>query len=104
MIAGLMVSRMPTYSFKTLKIPQRHVLPFMVLAALFLAGIAGRPWLTLTLAAALYLATFPFSIRSFNRLKNEAERLHEDESGDTPNDQDGDNGTITFPRNVDQIR
>jgi len=97
LIASLMVSRMPTYSFKSLKIPQPWVLPFLVVAALFFAGIAGRPWPTLTVVAVLYLATFPFSIRSFLRLKEEAERLHDtsnDEPGnDEPGDDDGAGGT-----------
>ncbi|MBT5433329.1 MAG: CDP-diacylglycerol--serine O-phosphatidyltransferase [Rhodospirillaceae bacterium] len=90
-MASLMVSRVPTFSFKTLKIPQPYVLPVLVLAALTFAGIAEWPWLSLTLIAVLYLATFPFSIRSFYRLKEEAERLHEDpdEEPDDDDDQSG---------------
>lgn len=100
-IASLMVSRIPTYSFKRLKIPQPYVLPFLVLAALFFAGIAGRPWPTLTVVCVLYLATFPFSIRTFKRLKEEAERLHKASSEET-NDEPGANGALPFPRNTDR--
>jgi CDP-diacylglycerol---serine O-phosphatidyltransferase len=85
LMASLMVSRIPTFSFKKLKVPQPYALPVMVLAAVFVAGLAGRPWPTLTVVAVLYLATFPLSIRSFRRLKEEAERLHaetDDENGD----------------------
>ena len=101
-IAGLMVSRIPTYSFKRLKIPQPYVLPFLVLAALLFAGLAGRPWPTLTVAALLYLATFPFSIRSFRRLKEEAERLHEESAKETAAGA-GEDTVASYPRNVDRI-
>lgn len=85
LMASLMVSRVPTYSFKRFKVPQPYVLPLLVFICLMFAGFAGRPWMVLTLVAVLYLATFPFSIRSFHRLKEEAERLHDD-AGDPPSD------------------
>ena len=77
-MASLMVSQVPTYSFKRFKVPQPYVLPFFVIVGLMLAGLAGRPWHVLTMLAIMYLLTFPFSYRSFRRLKAEAERLHED--------------------------
>ena len=77
-MASLMVSQVPTYSFKRFKVPQPYILPFFVIVGLMLAGLAGRPWHVLTLLAIMYLLTFPFSYRSFRRLKAEAERLHED--------------------------
>lgn len=89
LMAGLMVSRIPTFSFKTLKVPQSYVLPVMVVVALLFAGVAGSPWMVLTLIGVLYLATFPFSMRSFARLKEEAERLRE-ASDDKPDDEEGD--------------
>lgn len=90
-MASLMVSRLPTYSFKRLKVPQLYVLPFLVVVGLMLAGLAGRPWHVLTLFTVMYLMTFPFSYRSFRRLKAEADRLHEggddDDSGSDDQDQ-----------------
>jgi CDP-diacylglycerol--serine O-phosphatidyltransferase len=84
-MASLMVSSVPTYSFKRSKVPQPYVLPLLVFIGLMFAAFAGRPWMVLTLVAVLYLATFPFSIRSFHRLKEEAERLHDD-TDDPPSD------------------
>ena len=75
-MAALMVSRMPSYSFKRIKVPQRYVLPFLVAVGLTLAGLAAFPWIVLTGVAVVYLATFPFSVRSYTRLKREAESLH----------------------------
>ena len=83
-MACLMVSQVPTYSFKRFKVPQPYVLPFFVVVGLMLAGLAGRPWHVLTLVAVMYLMTFPFSIRSFHRLKAEAERLHDEGDDDDP--------------------
>ncbi len=82
LMACLMVSRVPTFSFKKIKVPQPYILPLFVVIGLTLAGLAGRPWLVLTLVASLYLFSFPFSIRSFHRLKEEAERLHDDSDED----------------------
>ena len=89
-MASLMVSRLPTYSFKRFKVPQLYVLPFLVVVGLMLAGLAGRPWHVLTLFTVMYLMTFPFSYRSFRRLKAEADRLHEggDDDDSGSNDQD----------------
>lgn len=98
-VAGLMVSRIPTFSFKRLKVPQPYVLPFLILAALLFAGIAGRPWPTLVVVAVLYMATFPFSLRSFRLLKAEADRLHE-ASRDNPGDDDGSGRTAAPDRPV----
>ena len=76
LVALLMVSHLPTYSFKAIKIPNRLVLPLLVTIGLLFAGAAGRPWGTLTLCMIAYMTSFPFSIRSFNRLKAEAEHMH----------------------------
>ena len=80
LVALLMVSQIPTYSFKSIKIPNRFVLPFFVILGLMFAGIAGRPWETLTFCLVAYMVSFLFSVRSFHKLKSEAERLHESQS------------------------
>ena len=106
-MACLMVSRIPTYSFKRFKVPQPYVLPLFVVAGLMVAGLAGRPWLVLTLVALMYLATFPFSIRSFRRLREEAERLHEDGEGaeqpDSASDDGDDAGDGRKPPNLRSV-
>jgi len=67
--ASLMVSRIPTYSFKSLKIPRSWVLPSLVIAALFMAMIISAPWLLACAVVTAYLITIPFSIRDFRKLK-----------------------------------
>ena len=67
--AGLMVSRIPTYSFKSLKIPRSWVLPSLVIAALLMAMIISAPWLSACAIVTAYLITIPFSILDFRKLK-----------------------------------
>jgi CDP-diacylglycerol--serine O-phosphatidyltransferase len=81
-LASMMVSRVPTYSFKRIRVPQAYVLPLVVCVGFLLAGLAGFPWKVLTAVSMLYLLTIPLSVRSYARLKAEAERLHA-EGGET---------------------
>lgn len=68
-IAGLMVSRIPTFSGKglTTTVPREHVLPIMVGVALLAAGLFTFPWLGLSLLCLLYIALLPVGILSFRR-------------------------------------
>ncbi len=76
-VALLMVSQVPTYSLKKVKIPQFMVLPVVVAAVLLLVGLAGAPWRTLTVALLVYIASFGVSMWSYRRLRIEAERMQE---------------------------
>lgn len=80
LIAVLMVAPIPTYSFKRFKVPPLYVVPVLVIVGVLMAGLAGYPWKTLTVCAIIYFIMIPFSVRSFLRLKREAERLHDEES------------------------
>lgn len=72
-VAGLLlISRFPTYSFKTLKIQRDYVLPTMVLAGLLVASIASIPWITASAIILAYIATLPFSYRSAKNHQQEA--------------------------------
>ncbi|UCH73586.1 MAG: CDP-diacylglycerol--serine O-phosphatidyltransferase [Rhodospirillales bacterium] len=91
-VAILMVSRVPTFSLKRIKVPQTATVPLLVFAALLIAGMAGAPWLTLTVVGLLYIMSFGVSVLTYRRLKAEAERMHgeraqHDDAGD---DEDGD--------------
>ncbi len=74
-VSMLMVSRVPTYSFKQVRVPQGYVVPLLVLVGLFAAFLVTEPWLTLTLVGVTYLASIPVSIRSFKRLSAEAKQM-----------------------------
>ncbi len=75
-VAALMVSRLPTYSFKNVRVPHRFALFMMLIVAALAAFAVAAPWLTLTTLIAIYIALLPVSWRSFNRLKREADVFH----------------------------
>jgi CDP-diacylglycerol---serine O-phosphatidyltransferase len=70
-VAGLMVSRLPTYSTKMIKIPSTMGMPIMIGTALLLAALVHTPWLTLTILCVCYMATLPFAVRHFQRLQKQ---------------------------------
>ncbi len=61
LVAGLMVSRLPTYSGKTMgRIAQaRWLLPAMLATAAAVYGVFTAPWATFVVVACAYLATLP---------------------------------------------
>lgn len=62
-VSFLMVSRLPTFSGKSIgrKLPRIMLVPPLMLAALSLASLAAWPWPTLFAASLGYAATFPLS-------------------------------------------
>ena len=70
-VALLMVSRVPTYSGKTMRprVQRELVLPILGLGALAIVCLIAFPWETLTLMAFVYLALIPFSVRAYRRYK-----------------------------------
>jgi CDP-diacylglycerol--serine O-phosphatidyltransferase len=68
-VSFLMVSPIPTFSLKKVRIPHKYVLPLMIIMALSTAALLSKPWLTLTLILIGYVSTFPFSIAAYRRDK-----------------------------------
>jgi CDP-diacylglycerol--serine O-phosphatidyltransferase len=74
-VAALMVSRVPTFSFKRFRLPLKWW-PSALLAIVGLfAFLSTEPWATLLVLEGLYLASIPLSIRSYRRLRRAAETL-----------------------------
>lgn len=71
-VAFLLVSRIPTYSFKNVQIPRNYALFLLLTVALLAALIVSAPWLTLTLILFLYLISIAFSPGSYKKLEREA--------------------------------
>lgn len=66
-VGGLMVSRLPTFSFKKGRIPRHLVLPSLLGAALVMGVIASSPWIGLSLVGLVYLGLIPFSWIAYRR-------------------------------------
>ena len=76
-VAFLMISRIPTYSFKQFGVPHKLVLPVLLLVGLMAAFLVTSPWATVTVIGIAYTVSLPFSVRSFRALQREAARLRE---------------------------
>ena len=75
-VALLMVSRVPTFSAKTLgsRISRDLVLPLLGVAALVIVSLIAFTWEMLTAMSALYIALLPFGMRSYRRHKAQYEQ------------------------------
>jgi CDP-diacylglycerol---serine O-phosphatidyltransferase len=72
LIAILMVSRVPTFSGKTItRIPREMFLPILAALALGILCLISFPWETLTIIVAVYLALVPISVMTYLRKKRE---------------------------------
>lgn len=74
-VGGMMISTLPTFSFKGGRVPERYVPLVLVGIGLTAAGLFNATWLTLTVLGGLYLATLPLSWRQYSKLQAEAERM-----------------------------
>ena len=84
----LMVSELPTFSLKKVRVRPSLVLPILALAAFSLSGLAGAPWITLLILLVAYLASFPVSLLSYRRLAAAAHDLRSPLSGAQPSNPD----------------
>lgn len=78
----LMVSRMPTYSFKRVHVPRKAALPIMIVVGLLAAFLVTNPWTTLSVIGLVYLATIPLAWRSYHRLKAKSRLAEAEEEGE----------------------
>ncbi|RUV48704.1 CDP-diacylglycerol--serine O-phosphatidyltransferase [Mesorhizobium sp. M5C.F.Ca.IN.020.29.1.1] len=76
LVAFLLVSRLPVYSGKSLKVPGDKVLPIILGVVLYILLLMTYPWYTLTASVAGYLLFLPFSVRAYSRrAKREGEKV-----------------------------
>lgn len=67
-ISALILSKIPTFSLKRLKLSQRYFVPILGGVALFIAGLVSEPWLTVIIFSLIYLAVIPYSYSRFKKL------------------------------------
>ena len=82
-VSALMISRIPTYSFKRLRVRPGMVRFVMVGIAAFAAGMITEPWFMLSGLIVAYAASIPFSMRSFRH------RQHEEKGEPEPDSDSG---------------
>ena len=70
-VGGLMVSRLPTFSFKKGRVPRHWVLPALLGAAVFMGLLATSPWIAISLLLLVYVSLIPFSVAAHRRQKRD---------------------------------
>ncbi len=71
LVAVLMVSRVPTFSAKKLRLEPDQIVPTLAIAGLVMAFLVTEPWLTLSIVALAYLASIPASVVVAARMRRE---------------------------------
>ncbi|HEY0450944.1 MAG TPA: CDP-diacylglycerol--serine O-phosphatidyltransferase [Actinophytocola sp.] len=72
-IAALLISRIPTLSLKTIRVPARAVAPLLVLVGLLAAAVITYPMVALASALLGYLLHIPYAVRRSHWLANHPE-------------------------------
>ena len=67
-IAVLMISSIATFA-PTIRLRQRVRFEAVAVLVAFIAALVSAPWPTLAVVALAYLATIPFSVRSYRRIR-----------------------------------
>ena len=67
LVAFLLVSRLPIYSGKKIRLPGDKVLPLILAAVLLILLLFTYPWQTLSAAVIAYLVFLPLSARAYGR-------------------------------------
>lgn len=70
-VAVLMVSRVPTFSAKRLRLEPDQIVPTLAIAGLVMAFLVTEPWLTLSLMALLYVISIPIGVAVAARMRRE---------------------------------
>jgi CDP-diacylglycerol--serine O-phosphatidyltransferase len=75
-VACMMVSRVPTFSLKRVRIKPDLVLPTLLGCGLLIAAFAAEPWLTLSFVGVVYLLALPVGLWAARRMRiaEEAQR------------------------------
>lgn len=69
LVAFMMVSNLPTYSWGSVRLRPAWRLPALAAAGLMAGALFTNPWATLTIISAGYAITIPFAFRSYARVK-----------------------------------
>lgn len=78
---GLMISRLPTLSFKTIKIPPLMVIPTLVVTGLTISFLFSDPWETISVMILIYIGLLPLGYYHFRKkFKNKNSDKEKEES------------------------
>jgi len=77
-IAGLMASRIPTFSGKLIgrRVEPEYVAPVIAFAVVLVATFVTYPYLCVTLGCVIYLGLIPVSVRHYRKLAGQADAVN----------------------------
>ncbi len=67
-VAALMVSRLPSFSSKSIRVPRHHVGFVLLGVGAFAAFLVSTPWITLSVAGVVYVVSLPIAFLSYRRV------------------------------------
>lgn len=68
-VALMMVSRVPTFSIKRIRVKPDYIVPVLVVAMLVVVFLVTEPWTTLSVMGVLYLLSIPVSVLVAHRMQ-----------------------------------
>lgn len=68
-LAAMMVSHIPTFSSKQIRVPHKMTVPALALFGILIAGLINETWPTLTLFGVAYLLSLPWSLYHYAEKK-----------------------------------
>jgi len=74
-VGALMVSRVPTFSFKRFHVPREWILAMLLIIGGLAALATTEPWAMLLLLGLIYIGSIPLSIRAYNKLRRAAHEM-----------------------------
>ena len=69
LVGFMMISRVPTYSFKRIKVHRDMVIPVLLLTGLYMAALVLEPWITLAGSGLVYIGMMPFGARAHRQMR-----------------------------------
>jgi CDP-diacylglycerol--serine O-phosphatidyltransferase len=85
-LGAMMVSHIPTFSSKQIRVPQKMTVPALALFGIMIAGLINETWPTLTLMGVVYLFAMPWSVAHYNKKKASLARGVKDPDDLDPDD------------------
>jgi CDP-diacylglycerol---serine O-phosphatidyltransferase len=67
LLSFLMISRVPTYSFKRLRVRREYVLPTLITVALTAAVLVNHPWAVVAVFWSLYVGSIPHAVYTYRK-------------------------------------
>ncbi len=82
-VAAMMVSHIPTFSSKQIRVPQKMSVPALAVFGILISGLINETWPTLTFLCVIYLLAMPVSVRHYARKKLSLEQGIDDPDDDS---------------------